>query len=332
MDGLPHDLAPWLAHRLPGRPRILGAERFGTGQSNPTWRLDTEAGALVLRAKPPGRLLPKAHMVEREFQVMQALDGSPVPVPRMVLLVEEANPLGRTFYVMEHLEGRLFWDPALPGQNDRLAIYTAMADVLAALRALRPEAVGLQEYGRAEGFFARQVAVWTKQYQASVPEPDRDMVALGTWLAGQTPDAAPASLVHGDYRLDNLMFHPTEPRVIGVLDWELSTLGHPTMDLAYQVMQWNLPHASPLKGLQGIDRSAVGLFSDADYVARVAGGPVPDWTIWKALAAYRLAAILAGVGARAAAGNASNPAMGRTYGAMVPDVIRLGRRWMSEAG
>ncbi|MEM7489228.1 MAG: phosphotransferase family protein, partial [Pseudomonadota bacterium] len=204
MDGLPDDLGPWLTARLPGRPRIMGAARFGTGQSNPTWRLETEAGPLVLRAKPPGKLLPKAHMVEREFRVMRALAASGVPVPEMVLLVEGANPLGRVFYVMAYLDGRIFWDPALPEVPDRGACYDAMADVLAALGAVVPEAVGLGDYGRAEGFYDRQVALWSKQYAASVAEADPEMVALGDWLAAQAPAGAAAALVHGDYRLDNL--------------------------------------------------------------------------------------------------------------------------------
>ncbi len=327
MDGLPEDLAPWLSARLPGRPRIDRARRFGMGQSNPTWQLETEAGPLVLRAKPPGKLLPKAHMVEREYRVMGALRDTDVPVPGMVLLVEGDNPLGRAFYVMEHLDGRIFWDPALPDVPDRGAIYGAMADVLAALGRVDPGAVGLADYGRAEGFYGRQVALWSKQYAASVAEPDPGMVALGHWLAAQSPEDAAPALVHGDFRLDNMVFDWEAPRVIGVLDWELSTLGHPTMDLAYQVMQWQLPHDGPLRGLGGVDRGRLGLPSDADHVARVRPD-VADWEVWLALSAYRLAAILAGVGARAAAGNASNPDQGRRYGAMVPELVALGTRWM----
>ncbi|MEM9795278.1 MAG: phosphotransferase family protein [Pseudomonadota bacterium] len=328
MDGLPDDLAPWLSARLPGRPRVTGARRFATGQSNPTWRLETEAGPFVLRAKPPGKLLPKAHMVEREFRVMSALAGSDVPVPEMILLAEEENPLGRTFYVMAYLGGRIFFDPALPGVSDRGAIYDAMNAVLAALGSQDPVALGLGDYGRAEGYFARQVAIWTKQYAGSVTDPDPDMLALGGWLAAQQVAEAPPALVHGDFRLDNMVFHPSEPRVIGVLDWELSTLGHPVADLAYQCMQWHLPHDSPLKGQAGLDRAALGLPDEASYVARYCDRRglkgVENWSAWLALSAYRLAAILAGVGARAAAGNASNPETGRLYGAMVPRLVALG--------
>ncbi|WP_371157555.1 phosphotransferase family protein [Jannaschia sp. 2305UL9-9] len=327
MNDLPPDLFSWLSDRLPGKPAITGARRFGTGQSNPTWCLTTGQGALVLRAKPAGDLLPKAHDVAREFRVMQALEQTAVPVPRMYLLARGANPLGRDFYVMEHLDGRIFWDPALPEAPDPAPFYAAMAEVLASLHEVDPAAVGLGDYGRSEGFYARQVALWSRQYASAVSTPDPRMEDLGQWLAEQQIPDAPATVSHGDFRLDNMIFHPEEPRVIGLLDWELSTLGHPMADLAYQVMQWHLPWDGPLRGLGGVDRAALNLPSDADYVARYLAhrnmSQATDLRVWLVLAAYRFAAILAGVGARAAAGNASNPVQGRAYGALVPRVIEL---------
>ncbi|KIT16909.1 putative aminoglycoside phosphotransferase [Jannaschia aquimarina] len=319
----------WLAARL-GTP-VTGAERFGTGQSNPTWRLETGQGAMVLRAKPPGKLLPKAHAIEREFRVLAALMETGVPAPVPILLEEGDNPLGRPFYVMEYLDGRIFWDPALPDLEERGAIYEEMGRMLADLHGLDPFGIGLGDYGRAEGYFARQAEIWSRQYAASVETPAKGMTRLGAWLRAQDPPEAEPALVHGDWRLDNLIFHPTQPHIIGILDWELSTLGHPLADVAYQIMQWNLPHDSPLKGLGGVGRAALGLPSDEAHLevyARRRGIEVPDLRPWLALAAFRLAAILAGVGARAEAGNASNPEAGRAYGAMVPEVVSLGLRWV----
>ncbi|RUZ74916.1 phosphotransferase family protein [Mesorhizobium sp. M7A.F.Ca.US.006.01.1.1] len=327
-------LAPYLEANMPGFSGLLSIEKFKSGQSNPTYLMTAASGRYVLRAKPPGQLLKSAHQVDREFRVMSALAGTAVPVPAMLHLSSEASPIGRMFYVMDFLDGRIFWDPALPEAHDndeRAAIYDAMNDTLAALHDVDVEAVGLGDFGRAGSYFERQLARWTSQYRASETGTVTDMDRLIAWLETHMPaDDGRISLVHGDYRLDNLIFAPDRPTVLAVLDWELSTSGHPFADIAYQCMQWRLPHASGFRGLGGIDRAALGLPSEADYVAaycrRRGLSGIGNWTFFLAFSFFRLAAICQGVFKRALDGNASNPEKAKTYGEAVKLLSHLAAR------
>lgn len=318
-------LAPYLEAHIPGFAGLHSIEKFKSGQSNPTYLLTAASGRYVLRAKPPGQLLKSAHQVDREFTVMKALAGTAVPVPRMLHLSAEDSPIGRMFYVMEFLDGRIFWDPAVPeaaGNDGRAALYDAMNATLAALHDVDVEAVGLGDFGRPGNYFERQLARWTSQYRASETGTVDDMDRLIAWLETHMPaDDGRVSLVHGDYRLDNMIFAAGEPKVLAVLDWELSTLGHPFADLAYQCMQWRLPHASGFRGLGGVDRAALGLPSEEAYVAaycrrrELAG--IDNWSFFLAFSFFRLAAICQGVYKRALDGNASNPEKAKTYGEAV---------------
>lgn len=318
-------LAPYLEANIPGFSGLAAIEKFKSGQSNPTYLMTAASGRYVLRTKPPGQLLKSAHQVDREFTVMSALAGTAVPVPRMLHLSAEDSPIGRMFYVMDFLDGRIFWDPALPEARDndeRAAIYDAMNVTLAAMHDVDVEAVGLGDFGRPGNYFERQLARWTSQYRASETGTVADMDRLISWLEKHMPaDDGRVSLVHGDYRLDNLIFAPDQPQVVAVLDWELSTLGHPFADIAYQCMQWRLPHASGFRGLGGVDRSAFGLPSEEAYVAaycrRRGLDGIGDWTFFLAFSFFRLAAICQGVYKRALDGNASNPEKARTYGEAV---------------
>jgi aminoglycoside phosphotransferase (APT) family kinase protein len=320
------ELDDWLRRHVPGFSTLRGAVKFDTGQSNPTYRLDAASGCYVLRAKPPGKLLKSAHMVEREFRVMAALAGSAVPVPRMYCLVDDAtSPIGRAFFIMEFLAGRVFWDPALPElrKAERGEIYRAMNAVLADLHSVDISAVGLSDFGKPGNYFARQCGRWSAQYRASALVPSADMERTMTWLAANLPpDDGQIALVHGDFRLDNMIFHRSEPRVIGLLDWELSTLGHPLADLAYQCSQWRLPHVGGMRGLGGLDRAALGLPGEADYVAaylrRRGLGRIDNWQFYTAFSLFRIAAILTGVVRRAHDGNASNPDSARSYADAIP--------------
>jgi len=326
-------LGPYLSSRIPDFGTLLSAEKFAGGQSNPTFLLTTDRGRYVLRRKPQGQLLKSAHAVEREYRVMAALADTPVPVPRMHHLCEDQEVIGSTFFVMDFLEGRIFWEARLPDSDkaERTAIYDAMNETLAALHDVDPAKVGLADFGRPGSYYERQIARWGQQYRASETETIPAMDALMAWLAGNQPaDDGQVSLVHGDFRHDNMIFAPDTPRILAVLDWELSTLGHPYADLAYQCMQWRLPSEGAFRGMGDVDRVALGLPTEEDYVARycerrgIAG--IENWSFYVAFAFFRLAAILQGVYRRALDGNASNPERGIRMGETVPLLATMAMR------
>jgi len=315
------------------------AKKFDTGQSNPTYLIDTPAKRYVLRRKPPGKLLKSAHAIEREYRVLKALEGSGFPAPHALALCEDESVIGSAFYLMDHVEGRIFWDPALPGlgREERAAIYDAMNGALARLHAIDVAAAGLTDFGKPGNYFARQLQRWSEQYRASETAGNADMDALIAWLGAHVPaDDGRVALVHGDWRIDNMIFAHEGARLLAVLDWELSTLGHPFADLAYQCMQWRLPNAGEFRGLAGVDREALGLPDEAAYVAaycRRAGlDAIANWTFLIAFSFFRVAAIVQGVYKRALDGNASNPERARKMGEAVPLMARLAMREVKGKG
>ena len=307
-------LGAWLEQAVGDFHGLHTARKFAGGQSNPTFLLEADSGRYVLRRKPPGALLASAHAVDREYRVLRALAPTDVPVPRALALCDDDTVIGSMFYVMEFLDGRILWEPTLPELDAarRARVYDEMNRVLVALHSVDVGAVGLADYGQPGNYYARQLNRWTKQYRAAETERIEAMEALMTWLAGRLPaDDGRVVLVHGDYRLDNLMFDATEDRIVAVLDWELSTLGHPFADLAFQCMQWRLPQgAAALRGLGGEDRAALGIPREEEYVARYCAamgiGAIPDWTFYLAISFFRLAAICQGVYKRGIDGNASS--------------------------
>ncbi|MEZ5841095.1 MAG: phosphotransferase family protein [Hyphomicrobiales bacterium] len=318
-------LETWFAANLAGFSGPLTARKFPHGQSNPTYQLHTPHADYVLRRKPPGLLLKSAHAIEREFRVMSALGKTGVPVPKTYALCEDENVIGSAFFVMGYVPGRHFEDPRLPDLDNeaRGAVYDDINRVLAALHSVDVAAVGLSDFGRPGNYFARQVKRWSEQYRASETDAVPDMDALIAWLPGATPaDDGRVSIVHGDYRIDNMIFSPSSPRIDALIDWELSTLGHPLADLSHQCMQWRLPVGPVGRGLGGVDRAAIGIPDEEDYLARYAArtglAHLDDWPFALAFAFFRFAAILQGVKKRALDGNASNPEFGLALAEMIP--------------
>jgi aminoglycoside phosphotransferase (APT) family kinase protein len=312
VSGLLLDLAKldaFLRPRVDGAAGEMRVERVSGGQSNPTFFVAYDDRQLVLRMQPAGTLLPSAHAVDREYRIIRALAGSAVPVPDALLFCEDRGVIGTMFYIMERLEGRVFHDAGLRGADpaERGQMYRAFATTLAALHNVNPAAIGLADYGRPNGYFARQIARWGRQWELSRTREDPTVERLREWLAANVPDDDPASIVHGDFRIGNVMFHPTEPRVIGVLDWELSTLGHPLADLAHSCIVW---HSRPDEhgGLAGLDLPALGIPDraafEADYYVS-AGHGLRITGFHMAFALFRFAVIFEGIAARARAGNAA---------------------------
>jgi aminoglycoside phosphotransferase (APT) family kinase protein len=308
-------LDAFLRDRLPGLVGRARLTRIGGGQSNPTYFLDYDDRALVLRKQPPGPLLRSAHAIDREYRVMEALAGTGVPVPRLVLYHADPALIGTPFYLMERLPGRVFADYALAGctPSDRAAMYGSMAETLAALHRVDPQAVGLGDFGRPGNYFERQVARWSKQWEASRTRANPALDELIERLPGLIPPedtAAPPAIVHGDFRMGNLMFHPSEPRVVGVLDWELSTLGHPLADVAFNAMAWRTLPAE-YGGIRGLDHAALGIPAEDDYLARYyakSGRGERVQPFHFAFALFRFAVIFEGIAARAERGNAAGDA------------------------
>ncbi|MDO9167350.1 MAG: phosphotransferase [Rhodoferax sp.] len=314
-------LSSWLTRNLPGFAGPLTVESFKGGQSNPTYKLNTPTQSYVMRAKPGpvAKLLPSAHAIEREFAVMTGLHGTDVPVPRMYCLCEDEAVIGRAFYIMEFMEGRILWDQTLPGmtKSERGAIYNEMNRVISALHTVKFAERGLASYGKPGNYFDRQISRWSKQYVASITQPIEEMDKLMAWLPQHIPAMARAehmvSIVHGDYRLDNLMFHPTEPRILAVLDWELSTLGHPLADFSYHCMAWHIPPGS-FRGIGGLDVASLGIPTEDEYIrlyCERTGLTTPDalkadWNFYMAYNLFRIAAILQGIAKRVEAGTAAS--------------------------
>lgn len=321
----PGRLEAYLRGRIDGFKGPLTVKQFRGGQSNPTYLLQSPSGSYVMRRKPPGQLLKSAHAVDREFQVLSALHGTGFPVPRPLVLCEDEAVAGTMFYLMEYVQGRVFWDLDLPGLTpaERRAIYDHVNRIIADLHNLDYQKIGLAEYGKPGNYFARQISRWSKQYTASETQKIRAMDELMAWLPGNIPDDDSSSIVHGDYRLDNMILHPTEPRVIAVLDWELSTIGHPLGDFTYHLMAWQMPDLGiGSAGLLNADLEALGIPAEEEYVAlyceRTGRSGIPNRDFYAAYNFFRIAAILQGIAGRVRDGTAASEHAEKTARAVAP--------------
>ncbi len=329
-------LESWLKHNIEGFEGPLQIEQFKGGQSNPTYKLSTPKKSYVLRRRPPGNLLPSAHAVDREFRVLSALRAAGYGVPRVHALCEDGRVIGSAFYVMDMVEGRIFWDPALPGCTpaERRAIYNAQIATLARLHNFDPERIGLSDYGKPGNYFIRQIERWTRQYRASETEHLEDMERLMAWLPKGVPIQDRVSVIHGDYRINNMVLHPSRPQVTAVLDWELSTLGDPLADLAWFLMIWSMP-PDERTGFSGQDTQALGIPSMEEIVSIYCvhtcrdREPTLDWLL--AFSFFRLAAICQGIRGRVRDGTAVSP-HAQTAGERVRALSRVALDYARKAG
>ena len=305
-------LSEYLTQELDEFTGIKKSKKFNTGQSNPTYLLETAQKKYVLRKKPPGKLLPSAHAVDREYRIIKALQETKVPVPRTVFLCNDESVIGTIFYVMEFVDGRIFWDPTLPeiDENKRMKVYEETVHIMAELHKIDVEKAGLLDFGKPGNYFERQVGRWIKQYRAAETETYPEVEKLIAWLEKTMPeDDGLISIVHGDYRLYNMIFDHQEEKVLALLDWELSTIGHPYADLAYQCMSWHIPQIGITPGLAGMNLEKIGIPSEDDYVAnyctKMGISSIPNWSFYLAFGFFRLAGIAQGVYNRSLQGNAS---------------------------
>ena len=317
-------LSDYLTQQLDEFTGIKKSKKFNTGQSNPTYLLETTEKKYVLRKKPPGELLPSAHAVDREYRIIKALEETKVPVPRTVFLCNDESIIGTIFYVMEFVDGRIFWDPTLPeiDENKRMKVYEETVRIMAELHKIDVEKSGLLDFGKPGNYFERQVGRWIKQYRAAETESYPEIETLIAWLEKTMPDDdGLISIVHGDYRLYNMIFDHREERMLALLDWELSTIGHPYADLAYQCMNWHIPQIGITPGLAGINLEKLGIPSEDDYVSNYCSkmgiNSIPNWSFYLAFGFFRLAGIAQGVYKRSIQGNASAD-NAKELGAAVP--------------